>query len=275
MFLLADSIVFGPSSLITLLVGLFGGSVPAAGAGALALYVLQKLFTRPAPTPAIADTPAGKAQRLVELARAVKVGPIATLLQKLANRDAAGVQGEIEYLHRQAEEKGGLAFVFEQFVHEHVPVLLGKGDDRQELLALIGKHEGVDLVKLIEGAKAKSSSLPIATAIGSLAGLVLCLTLSSSAAAMSPEKFVPQFRAAVIDAPALPAVARQSQHSTLQHIYSELGRPQGGASSCACEPACACERSSGRGGFWQRGRVRRAVAGIGRFVVRRLRWRRC
>src|SRR5688572_24515255 len=159
MFLLADSIVFGPSSLITLLVGLFGGGVPALGGGALLMYLLQRALAKPATLP-IAETPAGKAQRLVDLAKAAKVNPIATLLQKLANRDAAGVTAEIDYLHRQAEEKGGLAFVFEQFVHQHVPSLLAKGDDRVELLQLIGKIEGVDLVKLVEDAKAKKTASP-------------------------------------------------------------------------------------------------------------------
>lgn len=281
--LLAETIFsFGPESGIAALVSglLFGGGGSVVGGivGALAGRFLGRKATPATPT-------SGGPPAVVPPSAPPLVRRITALLDAIAKRDQAGVLSQAAFLQEVAGDAGGVQRLCEGFVHELLPGLHANDTDRGELYELLSKLEGVDVAKAVAAAKIQRVASPLAPLVGVLA-FVLCLVMGSSAVAASPERFVPQFRPAVIDQPAAPKqkqIMRGGSPSKLQQIYAELGRPQGAGSSygcecgeaCNCGPTCACgSRSScsGRVGFWQRGKVRRGLVrgagAVGRFIWR-------
>lgn len=231
---------FDPSDIFTGIVALLGGGTTASViAGAIAFFVGRAFGKKP--------PQARSDQRLQKLAYKAEVEGKprrAKLLASIGNNDRAALADWVER---------------EKLVHDTVPVLLADTADRVELLDVVGKSEGVDLVKLIDEAKAKAK-LPVATAIVGALTLVLCLVMSNASMAQGPERFEPIVETPVIDAPHF--VGRTSRPAQRQQdLFTELnyhGAARGGHYS-----ACGSHV-----GFWQRGRWRRRAAAVGRFILR-------
>lgn len=267
--ILLAEIVLGPAH--------FGMGIGGVAVGLLGMWLRQRVGV----APAAANPVAGQVLDLAFDAHKENLGPFANLFRAIAANDKPTLAQELVLLGRAFKEKGSsFANLLENFVHARIPVLLADDTDRRELFARISATEGVDVQAAIDQAKAQKTNLAAAAVkVASAILLALCLALGNTASARGPERFEPTDTSPVIDSPVFAGQTRRSVHKPL----AALGRPQGAGcfcqGACDCGPHCNCstgyESTSARAGFWQRGCVRRGLSAVGRFVWRRLPFRKC
>jgi hypothetical protein len=243
---------FDPSDILTGIVGLLGGGSVATVIAGVAAFFLGRAFNK---KPAASANP--DVQRLAFAVESADLKRVGEILDAIATNNRAALGRHLDYIQERSKDEGGVRWLFEPFVHTHVPELLGDPSDRPQLYEVISRVEGVNVQQLVDEAKAKRAGVPAAAVVAPVVAILLCLAIANPAAAggWAPERWEPTIEQPVIDAP-----LHREKRASGGSVYAELGYP--GYRAPASYGAC------GRGGFWQRGPARRGLS----FAARVLTW---
>jgi hypothetical protein len=239
MWLLAESLVIGPSFMTSLL------CLVAGVGGTLFIQRLRGGQAKAGQTNPVAEM----AMTAAFAANREDLGFFTNLFHALATNNRQQLQEAVTKLGWHLEQ-GSLADLLEDFVHRRVKVLLAKPDDRKQLLALVSKEIGEDIEQLVAAKQAKSITLTATPLASILLALALVLGASSTGLAYGPERFEPTQRVACVDRPVM--TAPSSTPARLVYVTSSHH----------------CSRSSQSVGWWHRGPARRLVSAPFRFFGR-------